>query len=137
MIKLSVIDSVDKDKKGVFTFSKNLIYIGKDYGCDLYIDDQDLHFNHIFIEIVDSKLLCHLGKLTDYILINKKRTTGHKYIQAGDTLTLKNTTLQIDSFMLSKAKDYKTTLNDLTEAIINTDKDLLKILKEVQKSQSI
>jgi hypothetical protein len=137
MIQLSITESSDSEKIGQFTFHKNLIYIGKDSGCDLFINDTDLNFNHFFIEIIGSKLLCHLGKQTDFILINKKRTTGHKYVSIGDIVKVGNTSIEIKSFLLNKSLSYRETLNIQTEKIVTGDRDLLQILKEVQKSSSL
>ena len=137
MIQLSIKESIDNEKVGLFKFSKNLIYIGKDPGCDLYLDEHALNSNHIFIEINESKLLCHLGKSTDFILVNKKRTTGHKFLKIGDQIKISSTIFQIDSFHKTDSISYKEMLNKGTEEILLEDKDLLQILKETQKSTSI
>jgi predicted component of type VI protein secretion system len=137
MIQLTIKESLDSEKIGQFTFHKNLIYIGKDYGCDLYINDNQINFNHIFIEVVNSRLICHLGKSTDFILVNKKRTTGHKHISIGDSIKIGETLLIIDSFIETKSQTYRDSLNVQTESILNEDRDLLQILKEVQKSTSL
>ena len=134
MIEISIKETVDFDKIGKFTFHKNLIYIGKDQGCDLFINDSSLHHNHIFIEIIDSKLLCQLGRNTDFILINGKRTTGHKYISIGDLITIGSSIIEINSFVLSTSISYKDLLNSETEKILETDKELISILKEIQRS---
>lgn len=134
MIEVSIETSIDSEKIGKFSFNKNLIYIGKDQGCDLYINDSTLNHNHIFIEIIDSKLLCHLGRSTEFILVNGKRTTGHKSITIGDTLTIGNSLIKIISFVKTTSQTYKDLLNSETEKILESDKDLLTILKEIQRS---
>ena len=92
MINLKITDSVDPEKIGNYTFHKNLIYIGNKYSCDIYIKDNSIISNHIFIEVIEQRLLVHLNKEIDFILINGKRTTGHKYVGVGETISIgKNT----------------------------------------------
>jgi hypothetical protein len=134
MIQLTVTSSTDEDKIGQFTFYKNLIYIGAHKSCDLYLNDKALDKNHIFIEIVDSKLLVHLGQETPKILINGKITTGHKFITPGITLDLNGNTLKVDSFIETIDKSYKEELNSLTEEIIENQPKVLEFLQELQQS---
>jgi hypothetical protein len=134
MIQITVIASKDEDKIGQFTFYKNLIYIGSHKSCDLYLNDKALDKNHIFIEIVDSKLLVHLGQNTSKILINGTINTGHKYITSGMTLDLDGNVLKIDSFIQTINKEYKEELNSLTEDIIENHPKVLALLQELQES---
>ena len=134
MIKITVTASKDEDKIGQFTFYKNLIYIGSHKSCDLYLNDETLDKNHIFIEIVESKLLVHLGQNTSKILINGKINTGHKFITSGASLELDGNILQVDSFLETTYTDYKTQLNSLTEDIIENQPKVLAFLQELQES---
>ena len=133
MIQLTVIDSIDSNKCMQYTFYKNLIYIGSHPSCDLFFNDKLLSNIHIFIEIIDSKLLIHLDKSTEYIHVNGKKTTAHKTIQIGSSIVIGNNTFKIDNFLYEVQEDYKTKLNELTEKIINEDPDTLKILQELQE----
>ncbi len=134
MIQISVKDTFDKNYIGQYSIHKNLIYIGIDKGCDVCLEDTGIQSNHIFIEIVEkSKLLCHLGKSTDFILVNSKRTTGHKFLKVGDTIKIgDNSLLTIDAFLFQENLKYKDMLNTKTEAILETDKDLVQIMKAMQ-----
>lgn len=134
MIQLTVTSSIDQDKIGQFTFYKNLIYVGSHKSCDLYLNDKALDQNHIFIEIVETKLLVHLGQNTQKILINGKINTGHKFITAGMSLNLNGNIIKIDNFIETRYKSYKEELNTLTEEIIEKQPNVLAFLQELQQS---
>ena len=134
MIQISIKKTSDNNRIGEFTFYKNLIYIGHDPTCDLYIEEVNINSNHIFLEIIDEKLICQLGRQTSFVNINKKRTTGHKYLRIGDIIKIGTTDIEIKFFQLQDETKYKDTLNLITDKITTNDKELLTILKEVQKS---
>lgn len=133
MIQLTVTKSNDIDKLGKFTFYKNLIYIGSHNACDLFIDDNNLDKNHVFIEIVEGKLLVHLGKNTEKILVAGKITTGHKYISTGVTIELNGNTIVIELFAETIPTNYKNELNTLTEKIIESQPKVLAFLQELHQ----
>lgn len=133
MIQLTVLDSIEKDKCIQYTFYKNLIYIGSHSSCDFFINDSSLSKIHIFIEIVNSKLLIHLDKTVKSIHVDGKRTTAHKYINIGSKIQIGSTTFRIDSYLAESREDIKENLNKLTENIINNEPDLLKILQDLQE----
>ena len=55
MIQLTVNTSLDINKIGEMAFNKNLIYIGNDHLCDLYLKEDEILASHLIIEIVESK----------------------------------------------------------------------------------
>jgi len=133
MIQLTVLDSINPNKCMQYTFYKNLIYIGSHPSCDLFFKDNLLSNIHIFIEVIDSKLLIHLDKSTDYIHVDGKKTTAHKTINIGSQIIIGKNTFKIDNFLFETKEDYKKKLNTLTENIINEDPETLKILQELQE----
>lgn len=135
MITINVEQSNECDKEGEYTFHKNLIYIGRDSGSDLYLDDSKLNMNHLFIEVIDSKILCHLSKHTKFILINGKRTTGFKEIKIGDKVKVGDCLFSVASAVTIKEKSYREQLNKITEKILVEAPELVEILKDIQKSE--
>lgn len=134
MFKITILASEDNDKIGQFTFYKNLIYVGNHKSCDLYINDKDIIPNHIFIEIIGSKMLIHPNKDVDHILVSGKRTTGHKYTEIGQEIKIGSTVFRIDLFGLTTIEPSKNELNKLTEQIIENNPKVLKILQDYQES---
>ncbi len=135
MISINVEQSEELDKKGIYTFNKNLIYFGRDTGSDLYLDDPLLNLNHFFIEIVESKILCHLSKKTKFILINGKRTTGFKEIKIGDKISVGSCSLSVTSAVQTISESYREKLNTATEKILKEAPELVGVLKDIQKSK--
>jgi hypothetical protein len=134
MIAINIEQSNENDKKGEYTFHKNLIYIGRDTGSDLYLEDLKLNMNHLFIEVIDSKILCHLSKNTKFILINGKRTTGYKEIKLGDKIKVGDCIFSVSAALAIKEESYREQLNKITEKILAEAPELVGILKDIQKS---
>ncbi len=133
MIQINIIDSIDRDKIGSFTFHKNLIYIGNTFSADVFLKDDNLLSNYVFIEIVDGKLLVHLNKEVPFILINGKRTTGHKFINIGDTIGISDNKLKIEAFIETKWDTMKDIVNKNTDILIQEKSELLTIVSSIQK----
>lgn len=135
MIKVKVIDSVDQDKIGVFVFHRNLIYVGNEHLCDLFLNDSQLISNHLIIEIIDGKLLAHPHKEIDFFLVNGKRSTGAKIIGLGQSIKIGSSTFIIEEFIEVPINHYKETLNQITEKLIQDNSPLLEIIGELQESE--
>lgn len=132
MIQLTVNTSLDKNKIGETIFNKNLIYIGNDHLCDLYIKEDQILANHLIIEIVESKMIIHPHKDIEFFLVNGKRSTGHKFVVPGDKVKVGETEFTITNFIETVYTPAKEQLNKLTDELINEESPLLDIIQEIQ-----
>lgn len=129
MIKLEVLDSNDFDRLGNFQFFKDLIYVGSNHDADLFLPIDDLKSNHIFLEIADGKLLAHLGRNTEYILINGKRTTSFKTLKAGDVISLQSLEFKIDSYHSEEISSISDFLKRRVSESKENNPELMELLK--------
>jgi hypothetical protein len=135
MIQLKILNSCDIDKIGTMVFYKNLIYVGNDHQCDLYLKDPELIPNHLIIEIVENKIIAHPHKNIEYFLVNGKRTTGAKIIVPGQSVSIGSNTFSIESFLETPINHYKENLNAITEKLIAENSPLLEIIGDIQESE--
>lgn len=133
MIQITINSSPDINKIGTITFNKNLIYIGNNHTCDLFISDTNLISNHLIIEIVESKMIVHPHKDIDFFLVNGKRTTGHKFVTLGNKIKIGGTEFTIDLFTETTYISMKETLNKLTDDLIKEESPLLDVIQELQR----
>lgn len=129
MIKIEVIHSHDTDLIGEFTFLKNLIYIGNTIG-DLRVNTPKIYNQHLFIEIVDNKLIAHPNKEVDFYLVDGKRTTNIKILKRGSTIDLDVIKFRIVDFQDGLYLSTKETINQQTDILINLKHP---ILEQIQK----
>lgn len=132
MIQLTVKKSNDINKLGTVIFNKNLIYVGNDHLCDLYIIEEGLLANHLIIEIAEGNLIAHPNKKIDYFHVNGKRSTGHKILTVGNLVKIGNTEFTIDNFVETQYKTIKEELNQITDKLIQDESKLLDIIQEIQ-----
>ena len=129
MINLEVQSSSDSDRLGLFSFHKELIYVGENHDADLFIPADGLKTNHIFLEIIDSKLLAHLGRDIEFILINGKRTTSFKSLKIGDKVTINSLTFKILSFSNQEHSSPAEYLKKRVDEAKNSEPELMELLK--------
>lgn len=127
MIKFEIIKSSDLNRLGEYLFYKNQLFIGSNYSADLYFPSSKMEKDHAFAEIIDGKVLLHLGNNVDHIKVNGKRTTTFKYLKRGDTFTLINEQIKVLDFELEIEKNLKKTLNECSHSI-RENKDLFDII---------
>jgi hypothetical protein len=121
MIIVEIIEANSEDHLGKYDFHKNILYFGKNHDAEFYLPHSNLINNHIFIEIVENKLIVQLHKDVDFILVNKKRTTQFKHIKIGDILQLSDIKFRVLSF--------STTEN------LNKNQFLSKRIKDIQENE--
>ncbi len=132
MIQLTVNTSLDINKIGEMAFNKNLIYIGNDHLCDLYLKEDKILANHLIIEIVESKMIIHPHKDIEYFLVNGKRSTGHKFVSPGNKVKIGDTEFTITNFIETNYTPIKEQLNKLTDTLITEESPFLDIIQQVQ-----
>ena len=136
MIQVKVINSTDRDKIGLFTFHKNLIYIGNAPSSDLLIFDSSLLKNHLILEIAEGKNILHPGKDLDYFHVNGKRYSKHKILSQGDKIKIGETIISIELMQESKMTPYKQKLNQITDHLIKSQSPLIEIIQNLQNEAS-
>lgn len=133
MINLSINKCPNSDYIGKITYHKDLIYIGSNLSADLYIPDKDIITNHIFIEIIDNKLIAHSHKKVDNFWVNGKRTKNFKFLTVGDKITIGQTVIEIILFASVEVKDKRMQLNENTDILINQKQELIPLIKSLQE----
>lgn len=129
MIKIEVTSSNDTDRLGYFLFYKDLIYVGSNHDADLYIPDDQISNNHIFLEVVDTKLLTHLGRGVEFMLINGKRTTSFKTLRVGDSVSLNTLTFKVLEYEASKYGSISNFLKERVSDVKANEPELMELLK--------
>lgn len=129
MIHLEVQSSTDSDRLGSFLFHKELIYVGVNHDADLFIPEDGLKKNHIFLEVVESKLLVHLGRDTKFILVNGKRTTSFKTLKIGDTISINSLTVKIINYLATANSSPSDFLKNRVSKAKESDPELMELLK--------
>lgn len=133
MINLSINKCPNTDYIGKITYHKDLIYIGSNLSADLYIPDKDIITNHIFIEIIDNKLIAHSHKKVDNFWVNGKRTKNFKFLTVGDKIMIGQTEIEIILFASVEVKDKRMQLNENTDILINQKQELIPLVKSLQE----
>ena len=132
MIKLEVIHASDSDLLGEFIFLKNLIYIGNKIG-DLRINSPLILNQHLFIEIVENKLIAHPHKDVDFYLVDGKRTTNIKILKPLSTIDLGDIKFRILQFETGRYLNTKDSLNEQTDKLIKLKHPLLNTLQKLRE----
>lgn len=129
MINLEVQNSTDPDRLGSFLFYKDLIYVGANHDADLFIPEDGLKSNHIFLEVIESKLLAHLGRDTKFILINGKRTTSFKTLKIGDTVSINSLTFKVINYTAVENSSPSDFLKKRVAMAKESEPELMELLK--------
>ena len=103
--------------------------MGANHDADLFIPADGILNNHIFLEVVDSKLLAHLGRETEFILINGKRTTSFKTLKIGDLISLNSLSFKIQNFSLSASGSISDFLKERVAQVKENEPELTELLK--------
>lgn len=133
MIKIEIIESNLEDHLGVYDFYKNIVYFGKNHDAEFYLPHSNLISNHLFIEIVENKLIAQIHKDVDYIFVNKKRTTQFKHIKQGDIIQLSDIKLKIIDFKYDEMFQKNQILNEKVKAIQEQDPELLALISSLSE----
>lgn len=133
MIRIEIIEANSADHLGVYDFYKNIVYFGKNHDAEFYLPHSNLINNHLFIEIVENKLIAQLHKDVDYILVNKKRTAQFKHIKQGDLIQLSDIQFKIISFNHEKIIQKSQFLNERVSAIQQDDPELLALISSLNE----
>lgn len=132
MIKFEIIDSENKDLTGEYTFYKNLIYLGKNHQCEVYLPEANIIDNHIFIEVVESKLIVQLHPDVEYILVNNKRTIKYKHLRIGDLIQIGSTKLKILEFLFEEKPILKQVLAQKIQSLKDDNPQLKDVVKLIR-----
>ena len=127
MLAIEVIHSSDPNRIGKYQFEKNQIFIGSNYSSDIYFPNTNLKKDHLFVEIIEDKILIHLGSDVKHIKVNGKRTTTFKYLKREDTFTLEDEEFRIKDFFKTTHVPAKEKLNSITKDL-SSDSDIFKII---------
>jgi hypothetical protein len=133
MIKIEITHANLEDHKGVYDFYKNIVYFGKNHDAEFYLPHSNLISNHLFIEIVENKLIAQIHKDVDYIIVNKKRTTQFKHLKHGDLVELSDIKFKILDFSYEELIQKIQVLNDRVKAIQRNDPDLLELISSLSE----
>lgn len=133
MIEIEIYGSKDSQRNTLFTTNKNLIYIGSNKNSDIYLPDDSIKSNHLFLEIVEDKLIIHPNKNIDFYLVNSKRTTIFKELKTGDILTIENIKFTIKNFIKTQYQETRDFLNSKTEELRKNDVEYLKEVARIKK----
>ncbi|MBF0362263.1 MAG: hypothetical protein HQK49_14705 [Oligoflexia bacterium] len=143
MIEVSIESSPDTEIIGKHRYYKNFIRIGNSgsdddsisdiSGDDILISDSLIINSHLLLEISEdgSHVLAKKNSKIESYLVNDKKTTGHKKIKLGDTITLGKTIIRVLFFEYTKATSKKETLNQNLELIMS-DQSFEKVQKIIE-----
>jgi hypothetical protein len=133
MINISINICPDSDYVGKVTFHKDLIYIGNNLSADLYIPDNKIITNHLFLEIIDNKLIAHSHKKVENFWVNGKRTKSFKFLNIGDKIEIGESEIEIVLFASVEIQDKRMALNERTDILINQKQELIPLVKALQE----
>ena len=137
MIKLEILHSDDPNREGIYTFEKNQLFIGSNYSADIYLPLPHILKDHLFLEIIESKILLHLGSDVNHLKVNGKRTTTFKYLKRDDTFTIENEKFQLKDFFPTEQKLTSDKLNEASKEIQNDPKvfEIINSLNNLRKDE--
>ena len=132
MIQLKINKCSDPDYVGEIKIYKNLIYIGSNLSSDIYLPDKDIKTNHLFIEIVEGKLLAHAHQSVDFFWVNGKRSKNLKFLNIGDKIQIGASEIQIVLFAHHEFIDKRNALNASTDILISSKQEYLPLVQKIQ-----
>jgi hypothetical protein len=133
MIHLEITKSNNSDHLGEYQFHKDLIYIGSNLSADIYLPEKEILTNHLFIEVVEGKLLVHPSREADFFLVDGKRTTSVRYIKINQKISVGETEILIKSFSVSPMVSLREKLNEKTDQLINAKSDMLDLIAKLEE----
>lgn len=132
MINLEIIESPDNNIVSAFTYFQNLIYLGRTSG-DLWINDNDLLFSHVMLEVIGTDLLIHPQKDVEYYLLNGKRASTIRKIKVNDKITIGKTVFKILGFSETQRESKKTKLDKKLNELVETNSSRLAVVESLTK----
>lgn len=114
---------------------KNLIYIGSDYSCDIFTPGKKIKHIHIFIEVVDNKLLVHLGKNVQEVHVAGKKTTSVRFFKRNEIISFLGYEIIVSDFSYNNYSNTKDEINRLTEVLAQSNGPILELIKEIQENE--
>jgi len=105
----------------------------KNYQSDIYLPKSNLSDIHFFIEIIEDKLILHLNKKAEPILVNTKRTTHFKNIKVGDVITADDIQFKVLRFKDEKNISKKEKLNQVVSTLEQDNPELLQIISSLSE----
>jgi hypothetical protein len=129
MIDLEISKSTEEKRLGRYIFHKDYISFGVDQYDELLTEDPKILPAHISIVIEEFKLYVYLHEDVEYILVNGKRTTAPKLLKAKDTITIDDTHIIINNFLIQKNKTRKEYLNEKVEELKINNSPLIPVLQ--------
>lgn len=130
MISIEILNCKNDKRQGEYKFYKDLLNLGSDTECDLFIDEDNFRPYHSSIFIHDYKLYLEIHNTEDHALVNGKRSNAKKVIQIGDVITLNTTKFKIKSFLNEQKTRRKEFLNKRVDEISVNDSSLTDILQK-------
>lgn len=132
MITIEVLEAIDSDRIGNVQFFKNLIYIGNG-NSDLFVNERGIYQNHLFIEIIEGRLLVHPHEKCEYYLVNRKRTTSFKYININEIVQIGHFKFKITEFIEETLTTDRDIVHIELDELINNNKEAVEILLNFQE----
>lgn len=133
MIHIEIIKSKNNDQIGDYQFQKNLIYIGSNISSDLYFDDPSIMANHLFIEIVDHKLIIHPNKKLNFFLLDGKRTTSMRFLKINQIVNINDCEFKIKNFRYSHYQSLRDLLNSKTDELITQKSPKIELISKIEE----
>ena len=133
MIIIEVLKCTNLESTGEYSFYKNLVYIGSSHKADLLFNDSNLFPTHLFLEVIDNKLLIHPNKDLDFFLIDGKRTTSIKYVKVGQQVSFSDYIVQIKYFTHTHLEDLRSYLNNKTDEMIKNNPRKLELISKIEE----
>lgn len=133
MIQLKVNSCPNNDYLGKVQFFKNLIYIGSNLSSDLYLPDSEIKTNHLFIEVIENKLIAHAHKKVDYFWVNGKRTKSFKFLTIGDKIKIGSTEIEIVIYSTTTIKEKRVALNEAADILVSEKSDFIPLIQSLQE----
>lgn len=128
MISIDIIKAQDSNLLGNYQFYKSIIYIGSSHISDIYCPNSELNDIHFFIEVVDNKLILHLNKETDHVLVNSKRTIQFKNISKGSIIEAAGIKFKVIDFSEEEIVTKRDKLNSIVSTLKQDNPELLEIV---------
>lgn len=132
MIQLEIIKSPDKDVEMNFQFFQNEIYLGHTKG-NLQIKDSELLASHLLIEVVEKDLIVHPQKNVSSYLIDGKRSSTVRKINANQIITVGQTSFKVTNFEETQFPSKKAILDQKLAKLADENSPRMVVIEKLAK----
>ena len=128
MIKVSILESEQKDRVGEYLFYKNRITIGSDIGNDIYVPTAQIPNRLFTLECRDKNFTITPHQEVMNYHVNGKLTTSFKSLNVHDIFHYEKTKFKLIQFNYETIFSEQEILNNAIDQVIKENNDISKIL---------